>query len=40
MRRRLLKCLERYLPMFVAGAGVSVQLDETYLRESFKGTRT
>ena len=37
MRRRLLKCLERYLPKFVAGAGVSVQLDETYLRESFKG---
>ena len=37
MRRRLLKCLERYLPKFAAGAGVSVQLDETYLRESFKG---
>lgn len=40
MRRRLLKCLERYLPKFVAGAGVSVQLDETYLRESFKGNHT
>ncbi|PJM76623.1 IS1/IS1595 family N-terminal zinc-binding domain-containing protein [Bifidobacterium felsineum] len=37
MRRRLLKCLERYLPKFTAGAGVSVQLDETHLRESFKG---
>lgn len=37
MRRRLPKCLERYLPKFAAGAGVSVQLDETYLRESFKG---
>lgn len=37
MRRRLLKCLERFLPKFMAGAGVSVQLDETYLRESFKG---
>lgn len=37
MRRRLLKCLERYLPKFTAGAGASVQLDETYLRESFKG---
>lgn len=37
MRRRLLKCLERFLPKFVAGAGMSVQLDETYLRESFKG---
>lgn len=40
MRRRLLKCLERYLPKFAAGAGVSVQLDETYLRESFKGNHT
>ena len=40
MRRRLLKCLERHLPKFVAGAGVSVQLDETYLRESFKGNHT
>ena len=37
MRRRLLKCLERYLPQFTAGVGMSVQLDETYLRESFKG---
>ena len=37
MRRRLLKCPERFLPRFAAGAGVSVQLDETYLREGFKG---
>ena len=37
LMRRLLKCLERYLPRFTAGAGMSVQLDETYLRESFKG---
>ena len=40
MRRRLLKCPERFLPRFAAGAGVSVQLDETYLREGFKGNHT
>lgn len=37
MRMRLIECIGRYLPDFKTHTGVSVQLDETYLRESFKG---
>lgn len=37
---RLLKRLERYPPKCMADADMSVQLDETYLHESFKGNHT
>lgn len=37
MRMRLIEFIRRHLPHFHAGAGCAVQLDETYLRESFKG---
>lgn len=40
MRMRLIESIKRHLPKFLAGAGASVQLDETYLRESFKGNHT
>lgn len=40
MRMRLVESLKRHLPGFLAGAGSRVQLDETYLRESFKGNHT
>lgn len=40
MRMRRIESLKRHLPKFFAGAGISVQLDETYLRESFKGNHT
>ncbi len=40
MRMRLIESLKRHLPKFLAGAGSTVQLDETYLRESFKGNHT
>lgn len=40
MRMRLIESLKRHLPKFFANAGTSVQLDETYLRESFKGNHT
>ena len=37
MRVRLITCMEQYLPAFQARAGESVELDETYVRESFTG---
>lgn len=37
MRMRLIESIRRHLPRFHAAAGCAVQLDETYLRESFKG---
>lgn len=37
MRMRLIESIKRHLPKFLARAGASVQLDETYLRENFKG---
>jgi transposase-like protein len=37
MRMRLVESIRRHLPRFHADAGCAVQLDETYLRESFKG---
>ena len=37
MRMRLIESIRRHLPRFHADAGCAVQLDETYLRESFKG---
>ena len=40
MRMRLIESLKRHLPKFLAGAGSCVQLDETHLRESFKGNHT
>lgn len=40
MRMRLIESLKRHLPRFFAAAGATVQLDETYLRESFKGNHT
>lgn len=40
MRMRLIESIRRHLPRFLAGAGCCVQLDETYLRESFKGNHT
>ena len=40
MRMRLVESLKRHLPRFFANAGTTVQLDETYLRESFKGNHT
>ena len=40
MRMRLIESIKRHPPKFFAGTGASVQLDETYLRESFKGNHT
>lgn len=40
MRMRLIESIRLHLPGFHAGAGMRVQLDETYLRESFKGNHT
>lgn len=40
MRMRLIESIRLHLPDFHAGAGMRVQLDETYLRESFKGNHT
>lgn len=40
MRMRLIESIRRHLPRFHAAAGCAVQLDETYLRESFKGNHT
>lgn len=40
MRMRLIESLKRHLPRFFANAGATVQLDETYLRESSKGNHT
>ena len=37
---RLIESISRHLPRFHAAAGCAVQLDETYLRESFKGNHT
>lgn len=37
MRMRLIESIRCHLPRFHAAAGCAVQLDETYLRESFKG---
>lgn len=37
MRMRLIESIRRHPPRFHADAGCAVQLDETYLRESFKG---
>ena len=40
MRQRVIECIRRYTPVLRSEAGMSVQLDETYLRESFKGNHT
>lgn len=40
MRMRLIESIKGHLPEFRAKAGAAVQLDETYLRESFKGNHT
>lgn len=40
MRMRLIESIRLHLPDFHAGMGMRVQLDETYLRESFKGNHT
>lgn len=40
MRMRLIESIKGHLPEFHAKAGAAVQLDETYLRESFKGNHT
>ena len=40
IRMRLIESLKRHLPRFFANAGETVQLDETYLRESFKDNHT
>ena len=40
MRMRLIESIRLHLPDFHAGAGMRVQLDETYLWESFKGNHT
>lgn len=37
MRVRLVTCIEQYQPAFQTRAGESVELDETYIRESFTG---
>lgn len=37
MRMRPIESIRRHLPRFHADAGCAVQVDETYLRESFKG---
>ena len=40
MRQRVIECIRRYTPVLRSEAGMSVQLDETYFRESFKGNHT
>ena len=40
MRMRLIESIKTHLPKFHAKAGAAFQLDETYLRESFKGNHT
>lgn len=40
MRMRLIESIRLHLPDFRADAGMQVRLDETYLRESFKGNHT
>lgn len=37
MRVHLVTCMEQYLPAFQASVGESVELDETYVSESFTG---
>lgn len=40
MRQRVIECIRRYTPVLRSEAAMSVQLDETYFRESFKGNHT
>ena len=40
MRQRVIECIRRYTPVLHSEAGLCVQLDETYFRESFKGNHT
>ena len=37
MRHRLIECLRRHLPPFIAGKGCKVEIDETHVRSSFSG---
>ena len=39
MRHRILECISQSLPAFRSAAGDGMQVDECYLRESFKGNR-
>ena len=39
MRHRVLECLARNIPAFRSAAGDGMEIDELYLRESFKGNR-
>ncbi|HWQ79553.1 MAG TPA: hypothetical protein VN381_12080 [Anaerovoracaceae bacterium] len=37
MRHRLIECLRRHLPPFIAGKGCKVEMDEALVRSSFSG---
>lgn len=39
MRHRILECIAQNMPAFRSAAGDGMQVDECYLRESFKGNR-
>lgn len=39
MRHRILECLTQNMPAFRSAAGDGMEIDELYLRESFKGNR-
>lgn len=40
MRHRILECIAQNMPVFRSAAGDGMQIDECYLRESFKGNRS
>lgn len=39
MRHRILECISQNMPAFRSAAGDGMEVDECYLRESFKGNR-
>ena len=39
MRHRILECIAQSMPAFRSAAGDGMEIDECYLRESFKGNR-